>query len=135
MKTLSVLALLLGLAASASAYSHSFTNNSPVTVRFWVNYAACSNDTWYVKPGQVITWRSGLCCINDINVQGQRGTEMGAANVTIPGYKGWPEINWPFIACYNTNWAYDSSKPVRGGQYGQSAEQLFIPGDYSIKGP
>lgn len=130
MRHLTALALLLGLAASASAYSHSFTNRSPVTVRLWVNYAACSNDTWpAVKPGQVVTWRSGLCCISEVKVQGQRGTEGDAARLNIPGYKDWPAISWPIMTCRNSNWAYDSKKAARG------PGDALQPGDFSITGP
>jgi hypothetical protein len=129
MRRLTALALLLSLASSASAYSHSFTNRSPVTVRFWVNYTACSNDTWYVKPGQVITWRSGLCCISDVNVQGQRGTETSVAGVNIPGGGGWPSMRWPMMACRNSNWVYDSSKN------GHSSASMINPQDFSITGP
>lgn len=128
MRSLTALALLLGLASSAAAYSHSFTNRSPVTVRFWVNYAACSNDSWYVKPGQVITWRSGACCITDVNVQGQRGTESAVSGVKIPGYKSWPSIQWPMMTCRNSNWSYDSKKAVNN-------YELLDPQDYAISGP
>jgi hypothetical protein len=123
------LALTLAAAAPAAAYSHSFTNRAPVTVRFWANYAGCSNDSWAaVKPGETITWRSGLCCISEVKVQGNRGTETGYWRETIPGYKGWPAMNWPLaLVCRNTNWSYDSSK--------SADNRTLTPGDFSITGP
>lgn len=117
MRTLSIVsifAFLLGLASPAAAYSHSFTNQSKLPVRFWVNYASCSNDSWpSVQPGQTVTWRSGLCCISGVKVEppagvrgsGSKGGGTDAAawvgslgTVLTGGVIGYG------LQCGNTNW-------------------------------
>lgn len=115
--------LLVGLAflaaTNASAYSHSFVNRAGAPVRFWVNYIGCSNDTWTVKPGQTITWRSGLCCIKNVNageVAGGGGKSVRTDRPDIPMRTGSVDtaifdiITSPWslaeaAQCHNTNWA------------------------------
>jgi len=97
-------ALLLGLGAgSASAYSHSVKNIGQVTVRFWVNYKACSNDSWDIKPGQTITWRSGLCCITEAKaaMDGTGARHVGSAQ-SFGSFISEPIVG--ISACANTNW-------------------------------
>ncbi len=129
MKIMSIVAVLLALAAgNASAYSHSFANKSKFPVRFWVNYYACSNDTWAtVKPGQTITWRSGLCCIKNTNVSANAEPNKSVttgSGVTIdkPGKDVGQAVTAVVIApfsfieasmCYNTNWAVTSEMNPR----------------------
>jgi len=101
---------VLCLAGNASAYSHSVKNASKETIRFWVNYKACSNDSWILKPGQLVTWRSGWCCITTANAQldGERtGTQGGSKN---HGEDFVRQITFSDITCGNTNWSVDGEK-------------------------
>ena len=116
-KIILLAAVLLGLgAANASAYSHSVVNKSKYTIRFWVNYKACSNDSWDLKPGQTVTWRSGACCISDAHSKGafgasgvnrphqlNDGEEFGRQIFDMIGMGGFFRL-----LCGNSNWATDA---------------------------
>ena len=110
---LAVAAVVLS-AVNASAYSHSYKNNGSKPVRFWVNYKHCSNDTWpEVKPGETITWRSGLCCISEVAVGGIRayGDPRGAASATFDDFLKMQGLEG--IICKNTNWESSGAEPKR----------------------
>ncbi|MDP3543705.1 MAG: hypothetical protein Q8T11_14650 [Elusimicrobiota bacterium] len=119
-RSILAVAVLLLTAVNASAYSHSFKNNGNATVRFWVNYKACSNDTWEaVKPGETITWRSGLCCISQVVVQ-HVGSDYAARTDGVPRGEAsalGDDILKPAflndIICRNTNWSYAGGHPIR----------------------
>lgn len=103
-------AVLLGLGAgSASAYSHSVKNTGNVTVHFWINYKACSNDSWDIKPGETITWRSGWCCITEArasmdDVKSRRvGSSQAFGSLAAEPFVG-------TVACSNTNWTVAGDK-------------------------
>ena len=74
---LCVLALLALPISHASAFSHSFSNETDHTVYFLVDYTACPSDSWDVKAGETITWRSGLCCIKATSAKIDNSTEQG----------------------------------------------------------
>jgi hypothetical protein len=121
MKLILALVLVSMTAGRAQAYSHSFVNKLKSPVRFWVNYVACSNDTWEtVKPGQTITWRSGLCCIKNTNVGDASGKSIRKDRPDIPMNMGSVEtgifdsISLPWsladaAQCHNTNWGLVSA--------------------------
>lgn len=104
--------VLLASVANASAYSHSFLNKSKYTVYFWMNYASCSNDSWTVKPGETITWRSGLCCgytpsmkLGDKTIGGPEVKPHSPVVVT----PGGPIISGSVeMFCKNTNWRFET---------------------------
>src|SRR4051812_24082718 len=123
LKTLLAAGLLCAAAVTdASAYSHSFKNNLKHRVHFWVNYAACSNDSWTVQPGETITWRSGLCCISSANSVDPRKpeertpTERNEFHGSEAAYYSlsWMEGQFPGAICRNTNW-YLSGTVLHGG--------------------
>jgi len=96
MRIVAALALVL-LPNVALAYSHSFTNNAKKTaIKVWVNYRACKNDTWTLKPGQVVTWRSGGCCISEVHAQ------IGSKKVD----------KYFSAICRNTNWAVEGGDTI-----------------------
>lgn len=53
-------------AGRAEAYSHSLVNRWITPVKVRVSYLACSTDTFELKPGQTVTYRSGACCITRV---------------------------------------------------------------------
>lgn len=122
LKTLLAAVFLSAAATNASAYSHSFVNRLKHPVHFWVNYAACSNDSWTVQPGQTITWRSGLCCISSANAVDPRkpeersGTQKNEFFGSEDGYYAvsWMAGEFPGAICRNTNWSLEGTV-VRGG--------------------
>lgn len=126
-------AALLGLslmtAGNASAYSHSMVNRSPFKMRFQVNYKACSNDTWELKPGELITWRSGLCCISSLSAKAD--FPYGSTRINKPRVPGDAEHylgqqifdmigmgSFFNILCSNTNWALTAEAPDTDGNAG-----------------
>jgi hypothetical protein len=102
--------LLLALAlcsapiSRAAAYSHSFTNQTNKTIRVWFNYAACSNDTFTVKPGEVVTWRSGLCCMTTANAS------IDGKTLSKAGMDGVQKFLDEAPKCINTNWLIGMTK-------------------------
>lgn len=110
MRSLFALLALVLSAGSAQAYSHSFVNKSPVTVHFWVNYVMCSNDSWDVKPGETITWRSGMCCMKTPQArigETAAGVQLEAARLAgwIAGSVATGGFNlFDLTYCGNTNW-------------------------------
>ena len=123
MRTLLLCAALLAVlgARDAAAYSHSAVNKSKYTIHFWVNYKACSNDSWDLKPGQTVTWRSGLCCISSINVK----TPFNSGRLDkprIPGQLEGQELaryigfdGFYHLLCQNTNWRLDAEPADQDG--------------------
>ena len=120
------LILLAGIGAgNASAYSHSVVNRSKYTMRFWVNYKACSNDTWDVKPGQTLVWRSGLCCISDIHAKAEFGSGGTGNKPRIPdgaedffGRQVFDMIGMGgffYLICQNSNWRLDGEPADQDG--------------------
>jgi hypothetical protein len=90
------LALSLVMAAgSAQAFSHSVKNISRVTIKFWVNYSVCSNDSFTLKPGELVTWRAGLCCLRTGNAQIGKTIQTAGASLNKP------------TLCGNSNWVVD----------------------------
>lgn len=114
MRLLIALAAVLFLSGGAQAYSHSFVNKGKNTVHFWMNYKMCSNDSWDVKPGETITWRSGLCCAltPKIELGGKEyaghDPEKGKPTVPMvgPGGTVYP-AGGATTYCNNTNWKYE----------------------------
>lgn len=126
-KSLLAAALLLLSAGRASAYSHSVVNSSPYKMRFQVNYKACSNDTWELKPGETVTWRSGLCCISTLNGK----ADFASHGINKPRTPGAAEDFWGKqvfdligmgsffnILCTNTNWKLTADAPDTDGNAG-----------------
>lgn len=56
-------------ASESTAPEHSFQNATDADVRLAVDYISCDGDSWQVKAGQAVTWRSGFCCVSAIKVQ------------------------------------------------------------------
>lgn len=121
------LGLSLFSAGTASAYSHSVVNSSPYTMRFQVNYKACSNDTWILKPGELVTWRSGLCCISSLSGK----ADFASDSINRPRTPGAAEDFWGKqvfdmigmgsffnILCTNTNWKLTGDAPDTDGNAG-----------------
>ncbi|MEK7233041.1 MAG: hypothetical protein AAB268_04445 [Elusimicrobiota bacterium] len=113
---LCVLALLALPISHASAFSHSFSNETDHTVYFLVDYTACPSDSWDVKAGETITWRSGLCCIKATSAKIDNSTEQGRQGVVAIG--SWtgtligrmPSSGPP--VCGRSNWKIDRTTPT-----------------------
>lgn len=68
-------ALVLAFAAlgasRAEAYSHGLISQAHTKVHVRIVYVLCSSDTFDLKPGQVVTYRSGACCIERVQFYNQ----------------------------------------------------------------
>lgn len=129
MKALILCAVILaGMGVgNASAYSHSVVNRSQYPMRFWVNYKACSNDTWDLKPGQTLTWRSGLCCISDIHAKAEFASGGTGNKPRMPGqaedFFGRQIFDYIgmggffYLICGNSNWRLTGEPADQDGNH------------------
>jgi hypothetical protein len=56
-------------AAESTAPEHAFRNETDADVRLAVDYVSCDTDSWQVKAGQAVSWRTGFCCVRAVRVQ------------------------------------------------------------------
>lgn len=85
--SLYLLAMSIGYASHAHAYTYSVANDFPDPIYTEVTYFVCNNAGFYLKPGEMTTYHRGACCLKGFSWHSRnpscRGSCGGAKNFPV----------------------------------------------------